>query len=76
MNALADMSKNIKAWRGQVADLYYCPHCGYMITHRVARKDMIDYCWGRCLNLYNEALPLTFVRGLGAGRPQKISVSF
>jgi hypothetical protein len=65
-----DISAEIARWKGHSADLYWCPHCGFMIANRVSRKDLIGWCWGPCLEIYDEPIPLTFVRGLGPGRPE------
>jgi hypothetical protein len=69
MADLADISDVVAQWKGIAADLYWCPHCGFQVTHRVARNDLIGWCWGECLEIYGEAIPLTFIRGLGPGRP-------
>lgn len=66
-DALQDVSVSTAVARG--LDLYFCPHCGFKVATRVPRSDLIDYCWGPCLELYGEPIPITFVRGLGAGRP-------
>lgn len=66
-SAVADVSKAFKQMRG--SDLYWCPHCGFKFASRVRRDDLIRYCWGPCLEIYAEPIPVTFVRGIGAGRP-------
>lgn len=66
-----DFSADIMAWVRvrRPVDLYWCPHCGYKLAHRVARDDLISYCWGECLDIYEEPIPLTFIRGIGKGAP-------
>lgn len=62
-----DVSFIIEHARGY--DLYWCPHCGWKVGERVSRDDLIAYCWGECLELYGEPIPISFVRGVGPGRP-------
>jgi hypothetical protein len=69
---IADALQDVTWWLKEQPngmDLYWCPHCGYRITNRYDRHDLINYCWGECLEFYGEPIPITFVRGVGPGRP-------
>ncbi len=73
-HALKDITEAINGWVGIAADLYWCPHCGFMITDRAPRNDLITACWGPCLEIYGEPIDLTFVRGIGRGAPGRQGV--